>query len=97
MSIKKSSAFQRHPNVFGYKGNQIFFKHPVRQKIYELFLTGKSFSVIDLSQLLHIPDPRSHIRFIRNEGVRISDYWQKSEFSHYKIYFLHSERGGTSG
>jgi hypothetical protein len=68
--------------------NKLFISNPVRRKILELFLSGGRYSVTDLSELLHIPDPRSHIRYIRGAGISISDYWVKAPFSRYKIYFL---------
>ena len=71
------------------KGTKYFFQHPTRQKIYELFLQGGQYSVVELSKLLNIPDPRSHIRYIRNAGISISDYWIKSDFSKHKVYFIH--------
>ena len=64
------------------------FKHPIRQKIYELLLQGGQYSVVDLTNMIGIPDPRSHIRYLRNAGVLISDYWVKTTFSKYKVYFL---------
>ena len=78
-------------NPIVYEGKdtkRFFFRHPIRHKIYELFLAGGQYSVTDLSCLLNIPDPRSHIRYIRDSGVHISDYWVKTAFSKYKVYFL---------
>ena len=71
------------------KDTKRFFQHPIRQKIYELFLSGGQYSVTELSKLLNIPDPRSHIRYLRDAGVYISDYWVKTKFSKYKVYFIH--------
>jgi hypothetical protein len=76
------------------KDTEIFFSNQVRQKVFELFLSGKSFSVVELCDMLHIPDPRSHIRFIRSAGVPISDFWQKTPFSRHKVYFFHNREGG---
>lgn len=73
----------------GFKDNEICFENPIRQRIFELFLCGGQYSVAELSEMFHIPDPRSHIRYIRGSGYAISDYWVKSEFSRYKVYFLH--------
>lgn len=78
--------------ITGYKGT-IKFDNPIRQRIYELFLSGQQFSVVQLSVMLRVPDVRSHIRYIRDSGVPICDYWQKSRFSKYKVYFLHSDGG----
>lgn len=68
--------------------NTIFSDNPIRQRLYELFLSGGRYSVVQLSALLRIPDPRSHIRYIRNAGIQISNYWIKTDFSRYKVYFL---------
>lgn len=87
-SQKESPAGRHGQSQERHKDSKFSFRHPIRQRIYELFLSGGQYSVIDLSDLLHIPDPRSHIRYIRNAGIPISDYWMKSEFSKHKIYFL---------
>lgn len=79
------------PEIFC--NNTISFDNPTRQRIYELFLSGNQYTVVQLSILLKVPDVRSHIRYIRNRGVLISDYWKKSEYSKYKVYFL-SKIGG---
>lgn len=89
--MKKEKAAEAAPLSSVDKGKKIFFEHPIRQRIYELFLSGQQFNVVDLSKLLSIPDPRSHIRFLRNAGVPVASYWEKSMFSRYKVYFLHSE------
>lgn len=64
------------------------FANPIRKKIFELLLSGGHYSVVELSRLLNIPDPRSHIRFIRDAGYPIKDYWKRSKFSQYKVYFM---------
>jgi len=79
--------------TFNVDKDTINFDNPIRQRIYEMFLTGQQFSVVQLSIILKIPDVRSHIRYIRDSGISISDYWQKSEFSKYKVYFLHKVGG----
>lgn len=73
--------------------DNISFQHPQRQRMYEMFLSGGQFSNVQFSEILHVPDPRSHIRYIRGAGVPISDYWVKSKFSKHKVYFLHTEKG----
>lgn len=88
-----------HPQGFNVKGyqseisnkdTQFYFENPQRQRLFELFLSGGQYSVVQLTVNCRIPDPRSHIRYLRNSGVPISDYWQKSEYSKHKIYFIHS-------
>lgn len=74
------------------KDTKKIFTNAIRKKILDLFLAGGKYSVTDLCDLLHIPDPRSHIRYIRNAGYPISDYLQKSAQSKYKVYFMHRER-----
>lgn len=73
---------------FQCKNSKISFQNPIRQRIYEILLSGKKVSVIQLSVILRIPDPRSHIRYIRDAGVPVKSFWERSEFSKYKVYFL---------
>jgi hypothetical protein len=75
------------------KDKQFIFKSPIRQRLYLLFLTGGKYSVVQLVVAFRIPDPRSHIRYIRDAGIPISDYWVNTENSRYKVYFL-SKIGG---
>lgn len=63
-------------------------KSRTTKRVHELLLTGGKFSVINISSILNIPDPRSNIRYLRNAGIQVSDYWEKSETSRYKIYFI---------
>jgi hypothetical protein len=72
---------------FDYKDTK-FADNPIRQKLFEVFLSGEKFSVVQLVVTFRIPDPRSHIRYIRNAGVPISDYWVITRYSRYKVYFL---------
>ena len=93
----KKSHINAAPHTRQDKDKKIIFDNPIRTKIFNLFLTGKHYSVTDLSKLLSIPDPRSHIRYIRDAGYPVSDYWIKTKFSKYKVYFLHIEKGRTNG
>ena len=52
-------------------------------------LSSGHYSVVDITKTLSIPDPRSNIRYLRKAGYNISDYWQKSRFSRYKVYFYY--------
>lgn len=88
-TVETASGANRQHFVNIDKDNEICFENPIRQRIFELFLTGKHYSVVELTEMFHNPDIRSHIRYIRNSGVSISDYWVKSEFSRYKVYFYH--------
>lgn len=64
------------------------FDNPIRQRILELLLSGEHLSNAQLSKLFDIPDPRSHLRFIRQSGVPVSEYWQSAESFRYKVYFI---------
>ena len=75
------------------KDSFLFYSNRTTQRIYELFKTGEKLTVVGLTKTLHISDPRSHIRYIRNAGVNISDYWVYDENSRHKVYFL---KGGES-
>ena len=72
-------------DVFRDKGTKF---NSSTQKVFNLFLSGGEYSVVELTKELDIPDPRSSIRYIRNEGINISDYWIKTRYSKYKVYFL---------
>jgi hypothetical protein len=75
-------------NVSGDKDTKQF-SNPTPQHVYNLLMQGGKYSVTDICKELNTPDPRSHIRFIRNAGVTVSDHWENSEHSRYKIYFIH--------
>lgn len=64
------------------------FPNPIRQKIYNLLLTGNPYSVSELSNLLHIPDPRSHLRYIKKTGVPLQSCWLQGRLNKYKVYFI---------
>lgn len=74
--------------TFSIDKDAINFDNPIRQQIYEMFLTVNQFSVVQLSVMFRIQDIWSHILYIRNSGVPICDYWQKSKYSKYKVYIL---------
>lgn len=65
--------------------------NPKYQRTLNLFLKGGKYTVIQLTEALQIADPRSLIRRLRNDNIPISDYWQKSEYSRFKVYFLHTD------
>lgn len=56
--------------------------------VYNYLLNGGMYSVADISTALHISDPRSHIRCLRNKGFTILDEWRKGIYSRYKVYFV---------
>ena len=64
------------------------FDNPIRLKILELLLSGERVSNAQLSKLFNIPDPRSHLRYIRQSGIMVLDCWHITEFSRYKVYFI---------
>lgn len=92
--IKKAPLSQQGQNHKGTVkiGNKSVFCNPIRDKIFRLFSSGGKYSVAELSRLLNIPDPRSHIRYIRMAGYPIADYWEHSKFSKYKVYFMKGGR-----
>jgi len=57
-------------------------------KVLNILLSGGRYSVIQLTQLARVPDPRSCIREARNAGMPISDIWIKTDSSRYKVYFI---------
>lgn len=64
--------------------------NPKYQRMLNLFLTGGKYTVIQLTEILQVADPRSLIRRLRNDNIPISAYWNKSGFSKHKVYFLHT-------
>lgn len=50
-------------------------------------LTYGEYSVLEIGEILQLPDPRSNIRYLRNAGYNIGDYWDKGEFTRHKVYF----------
>lgn len=65
-----------------------------QKRVYNLLLSGKKYSVADISTALRLSDPRSVIRDLREKGVAISDEWMPSVHgSRYKRYFI---KGGDA-
>lgn len=58
------------------------------QRLYNLFKSGRCFSVADITIILGQCDPRGHIRELRNRGVSIADKWVTTDDGHYKLYWL---------
>ncbi|MDD2495571.1 MAG: helix-turn-helix domain-containing protein [Tissierellia bacterium] len=68
-------------------------KSITQTKVLWALSTGRKMSVVDLTTELNISDPRSAIRYLRNDGVPISDVWVNTKFSRYKQYFIHDGSG----
>lgn len=63
-------------------------------RVYSLLMEGGKFATFEISDRLHIPDPRSVIRYLRKMGVAVSDMWCKGEFGvKFKRYFI--RKGGA--
>lgn len=61
-----------------------------QKRVYNLLLSGKKYSVADISAALRLSDPRSVIRDLRDKGISISDEWVKAEHGgQFKRYFIH--------
>lgn len=60
------------------------------------FLSQGRYNVVEIAKALNIPDPRSNIRYLRKAGYPISDFWDRTEYSRCKIYFI-KEIGGSNG
>lgn len=58
------------------------------RRVLMLLTKGTPLTVIEMCDILKLPDVRSNIRYLRNAGYNISDYWVKSEFSRCKKYFI---------
>lgn len=61
---------------------------PKQERLKKLLSNGKAYSVLDIASLLKIGDPRSEIRHLRNKGVEIKDYWEPSQESKFKKYYI---------
>lgn len=64
----------------------------IQRLVYNLLLTGDKFSVADISVHLHLSDPRSHIKQLRDKGITILDEWRTSIHQNkYKVYWMGKE------
>jgi hypothetical protein len=63
--------------------------NPARLHLLQLLQSGKALTVIEATNLVNTPDPRSHIRYLRNEGYPIRDRWIQTGYrSRSKLYFM---------
>lgn len=63
----------------------------IQRAVYYFLLNnkGRRYSVADISTALHLSDPRSHIRELRNKGIFIADEWRKTEYgTRYKVFYI---------
>lgn len=60
-----------------------------QQRVINLLSDGGHYSVADISVALHLSDPRSVIRNLREKGYPISDKWCDAVHGgRYKKYFM---------
>ncbi|WP_300854565.1 hypothetical protein [uncultured Alistipes sp.] len=66
-----------------------------QRRVINLLSDGKHYSVADISVALHLSDPRSVIRNLREKGHPISDEWCDAVHGggRFKRYFIHGENG----
>lgn len=57
-------------------------------RVLSLLSKGEHLTVVEMCDTLKLPDVRSNIRYLRNAGYNISDYWTKTQFSRCKKYFI---------
>lgn len=57
-------------------------------RVLSLLAKGTPLTVVEMCDILKLPDCRSNIRYLRNAGYKISDYWTKTQFSRCKKYFI---------
>lgn len=61
-----------------------------QRRVLSLLMEGGNYSVADITIRLHISDPRSYIRDLRQKGFNILDGWRDSEYGgRYKVYYLY--------
>lgn len=58
-------------------------------RVLNLLQQGE-YTAFELSSILNLPDPRSNIRYLRNYGYNIADYWINTEYARCKKYFFKS-------
>lgn len=63
------------------------------KKVLLTLLTGEHFSVVELTELTQTSDPRSSIRYIRDIGIPVADYWIYTDQTRFKAYFIHDVKG----
>ena len=61
---------------------------PKQSKLLGLLSNGFAYSVMEIANILHIGDPRSEIRHLRNKGIPINDFWQTSTDGKFKKYYI---------
>lgn len=65
-----------------------------QRRVYNLLLRGGRYSAADISIALHLSDPRSTIRDLRDKGIPIADEWCRAEHGgRFKRYFI--RKGGV--
>lgn len=57
-------------------------------RVLSLLAKGTPLTVVEMCDILRLPDVRSNVRYLRNAGYNISDYWVKTQFSRCKKYFI---------
>lgn len=63
-----------------------------QKRVLSLLQKGEKLSAADITVVLHVSDPRSHIRDLRAKGIAISDEWVKAEHGgRFKRYFIRKE------
>ena len=75
------------------KGSHIYLNGQIR--LLNLLRQGGRYSAADLSSILHLCDPRSHIRALRQKNINIRDVWVQAGAVRYKLYFLNGADDGS--
>lgn len=69
---------------------------PQQKRVYNILARGGRYSVVDISNGLHLADPRSTIRGLRKKGIPILDEWHPNANGRgrgFKKFFLGKEVG----
>lgn len=86
-------ALGKHAGAFTqihHEGKDYFLSRS-EYRVYSLLMEGGKPSTFDISDRLHISDPRSAIRCLRNKGIHIADMWCFREYGvRFKRYFIHN-------
>ncbi len=56
--------------------------------VRDILLNGETITYREIMNELYDNSPRDLIYYLRKEGLKISERWEKSKYSRYKIFFM---------
>ena len=70
--------------------------HSAEARIYKLLLASPPISTVEIVIATGLADPNAIIRNLRNNGIRVGDFWESKEGRRYKRFFLREKNSTTS-